>query len=237
MSTLYTEKTSTLATPACKRNDTPLIKAPPTTVSLNKTPRPQSPLILKTPSLSLDNTNTSSSTINATTAASSLEANKNGLTIAKQNFYGSLNISKPTVIIKKVPLNNETSSPEIENSLTLLSKSNNNNDTNQSLSSKRRRINSNDNLVDAKKPISKALTSKRTLANNSNFNNKNPRYDQENLENNLKNSFGGAGGSSTAAAPATTTAKGNGSIKTWNRTNSMTKPAGKGYFNTKKQLN
>ena len=68
-------------------------------------------------------------------------------------------------------------------------------------------------------PIAKALTPRRsnTTANN-NFNNKNPRFDQENLENNSKISTPG---------PSTPLAKNNGSIKAWNRSNSS-KALGKG---------
>ena len=176
--------------------------------------RPQSPRTLKAPTPIVDSISTNKS--------NAPEPN-NGITIVNKNFYGTstFNPSKPSIVLQKVELHNEMSSSSSTDStpLTASLTTNNSRDT-----GKRRRMNSSENFAENKKPptaIAKALTSKRGAANNSNFNNKNPRFDQENLENTNSNA--------NAKNPSASQANSNGSIKTWNRTNSMTKPAGKGY--------
>ena len=138
------------------------------------------------------------------------DAEKNNSGISKKCFYGSN--SKPSNTTKNVSSQNESS-------VSILDVQND-----SPISSKRRKMNApNENTIGTKNTteISRALTPRRGLTpsnsnNNSNFNSKNPKFDQENLENTSKNG-------SSSAVPLNN----NGSIKTWNRNNSN-KSLGKG---------
>jgi hypothetical protein len=176
-------------------------------LSSSNTPALKSPLVLKAEVQT--GTKSANSDIKINNTMIDAENNKNG--ISNKCFYGSNH--KLSNTLKNVSLQNESFSSIIDDS---------------PISSKRRKMNApNDSNLEIKKTSTsnKNLSSKKSLTSNinnvnNNYNSKNPRFDQENLENNLKS------GSGAISSPAPVSSN-NGSVKTWNRNNSN-KSLGKG---------
>jgi hypothetical protein len=176
-------------------------------LSGSNTPALKSPLVLKGDSIVQTGTKPAISDIKSNNTMIDADNNKNG--ISNKCFYGSNN--KLSNTLKNVSSQNESFSSILDDS---------------PISSKRRKMNApNDNNLEIKKALTsnKNLSAKKSLTlninnANNNYNSKNPRFDQENLENNLK--------SGAISSPATVSSN-NGSVKTWNRNNSN-KSLGKG---------